>query len=87
MTAPPRNQDCFFIVEACTGKIRILENGTVLGTPFIDLGPMLTDASGEKCLLGLAFHANDAAKGFLHGHCIDNALESAVARCHVRRLI
>ena len=75
------------IVEACTGKIRILKNGTVLGTPFIDFGPVLTDAGGEQRLLGLAFHPSDAAKGYFHVHYIANAIESAVARCHVRQLI
>ena len=46
-----------FVVEQ-GGAIRIIENGAVLATPFLDLGGPsgVTAASGEQGLLGLAFH-------------------------------
>jgi glucose/arabinose dehydrogenase len=43
-----------FIVEK-TGTIRILQGGTVLSTPFLDLSSMVSTGS-EQGLLGLAFH-------------------------------
>jgi glucose/arabinose dehydrogenase len=54
----PRGDRRLFIAER-SGAIKILEDGTVRGTPFIDLddgagGPVAAD--GEMGLLGLAFH-------------------------------
>ena len=43
-----------FIVSQ-TGAIRILQNGAVLSTPFLDVSNLIT-ATGEQGLLGLAFH-------------------------------
>jgi glucose/arabinose dehydrogenase len=43
-----------FIVEK-TGTIRILENGSVLQTPLLDLSSSVS-SGGEQGLLGLAFH-------------------------------
>jgi glucose/arabinose dehydrogenase len=46
-----------FVVEQ-SGAIRIVRNGVVLASPFIDLGGAsgVTAANGEQGLLGLAFH-------------------------------
>jgi glucose/arabinose dehydrogenase len=46
-----------FVVQQ-SGAIRIVKNGAVLPTPFIDLGGAsgVTAANGEQGLLGLAFH-------------------------------
>jgi glucose/arabinose dehydrogenase len=54
-----------FIVEQ-PGRIRILQNGTVLMTPFLDMADQVV-AGGERGLLGLAFHpgfADSASPGF-----------------------
>jgi hypothetical protein len=48
-----------FIVEQ-PGRIRILKNGVLLETPFIDLGSVVL-SGGERGLLGLAFHPQYAA--------------------------
>ena len=52
-----------FIVEQ-TGFIRILDKGSLLGTPFLDIssGFNLTTA-GERGLLGLAFHPDYTSNG------------------------
>ncbi len=57
-----------FIVEQ-TGFIRILDNGSLLGTPFLDISSgfgLIT--SGERGLLGLAFHPDYSSNGrfFVH---------------------
>lgn len=44
----------FFVVEQ-RGMIRIIQNGSVVGTPFLDIRSIVDDG-GELGLLGLAFH-------------------------------
>lgn len=56
--------DRLFVVEQ-TGKIRIIKNGSVLSTPFLDLTSSII-CCGERGLLGLAFHPNYTANGFLY---------------------
>ena len=54
-----------FIVEQ-TGKVRILANGSILATPFLDVSGRII-ASGERGLLSVAFHpgfSDPASPGF-----------------------
>jgi glucose/arabinose dehydrogenase len=44
-----------FFVPQQGGVIRLVQNGTVNATPFVDITP-LVESGGEKGLLGLAFH-------------------------------
>jgi glucose/arabinose dehydrogenase len=53
-----------FIVEQ-EGRIRIVINGTVLPTPFLDISDLVV-CCGEAGLVGLAFHPDYAAKGFFY---------------------
>jgi glucose/arabinose dehydrogenase len=48
-----------FVVEQ-DGRIRIVRNGALLATPFLDI-TSLTNMNGEQGLLGLAFHPQYAA--------------------------
>jgi glucose/arabinose dehydrogenase len=50
-----------FVVEQA-GKIKIIQNGTVAGTPYLDISSLLV-SGGEEGLLGLAFHPNFATNG------------------------
>ena len=50
-----------FVVEQ-TGGIRIVRNGGVVATPFLDIGPLVI-AGGEQGSLGLAFHPHYATNG------------------------
>ncbi len=50
-----------FIVEQ-GGRIRILRNGSILATPFLNISAKVTKGS-EQGLLGLAFHPNYEANG------------------------
>ncbi len=43
-----------FILEQ-GGRVRIFQNGSLLGTPFLDIQSRVT-SGGEKGLLGIAFH-------------------------------
>lgn len=54
-----------FIVDQA-GKIRVVKNGALLATPFLDLTaeiPVLNTTYDERGLLGLAFHPNYAVNG------------------------
>ena len=53
-----------FVVEQ-PGTIRIIQDGRVLPSPFLDL-TALTNDIGEQGLLGLAFHPEYATNGFFY---------------------
>lgn len=53
-----------FVVEQ-TGTIRIIKAGTVLATPFLDLGASISGGD-EQGLLGLAFHPSFKSNGKLY---------------------
>ena len=52
--APPLDPSRLFILEQA-GRIRIIKNGALSPTPFLDLGSKIA-CCGERGLLGLAFH-------------------------------
>ncbi len=60
LTAPPEDPR-LFVVEK-TGAIRILEDGALRPTPFLDLGGTIS-TGGEQGLLSLAFHPDYAVTG------------------------
>jgi len=53
-----------FVVEQ-TGRIRIVKDGDLVATPFIDLSRSVS-RGGEQGLLGLAFHPDYASNGKLY---------------------
>jgi glucose/arabinose dehydrogenase len=63
LVTAPAGDARLFVVEQ-TGRIEIIEGGTVLPTPFLDLGPqgedLITRDGNEQGLLGLAFHPDFA---------------------------
>ena len=61
LTAPPGDSR-LFIVER-PGRIRVLQNGSLLDTPFLDISA-LTATSGERGLLSMAFHPQYASNGY-----------------------
>src|SRR5215208_4491586 len=61
LTSPPGDLNRLFIVEQ-TGAIRIVKNGTLLPTPFLDISGRIV-AGGEQGLLGLAFYPDYATTG------------------------
>jgi hypothetical protein len=50
-----------FVVEQA-GRIKIIQNGSVLGTPYLDVSALIV-SGGETGLLGLAFHPNYSTNG------------------------
>lgn len=60
LTAPAGDSRLFIIERE--GRIRIVEDGALLATPFLDISA-LTSTSGERGLLGLAFHPDYDVNG------------------------
>ena len=71
LTAPPNDAARRFIVEK-TGGIRIVKNGTLLVTPFLDISGKVSNG-GEQGLLGLAFDPNYDSNGRFFVHYTDPA--------------
>ncbi|WP_219136215.1 sorbosone dehydrogenase family protein [Janthinobacterium sp. UMAB-60] len=61
LTAPPGDSRLFILERP--GRIRVLQNGNLLATPFLDISP-LTTTSGERGLLSMAFHPQYASNGY-----------------------
>ncbi|MEP0805114.1 MAG: PQQ-dependent sugar dehydrogenase, partial [Chloroflexota bacterium] len=51
-----------FIVERA-GRIRVVRNGSLLPTPFLDIQSIVKSSGGEQGLLGLAFHPSYETNG------------------------
>ena len=67
-----------FIVEQ-GGRIKILRNGTVLATPFLNISAKVSKGS-EQGLLGLAFHPDYEAKGEFYIYYTDVNGDIVIAR-------
>lgn len=70
-----------FVVEQ-GGRIKIIDNGVTLATPFLNIDP-LTNGSGEQGLLGLAFHPNYAVNGYFYVYYTNTSGDTIVARYSV----
>lgn len=72
-----------FIVEQ-TGKIRIFKAGTLLSTPFLDVGPngtnLIAQVGPEQGLLGLAFPPNYSAKKYFYIYYTQQNFDLVLAR-------
>ena len=80
LTAPTNDQR-LFVVEK-TGRIRIVKDGALLPTPFLDLSGSVSDG-GEQGLLSMAFHPNYASNGFFYVDYTDRSGDTHVARYSV----
>ena len=81
LTAPPGDNARLFIAEK-GGAIRIVKNGTLLPTPFLDLAGRVSTGS-EQGLLGLAFDPAYAGTGRVVVHYTDLAGNTVVSVFHV----
>ena len=77
VTAPNDGSQRLFIVEQ-GGRIRILQNGTVLPTPFFDISGAVS-TGGEQGLLGLAFHPSFASNRKFYVNYTNLAGDSVVS--------
>lgn len=66
-----------FVCEQHLGEVRILQNGTILPTPFLDLGGQIATGT-EQGLLGLAFHPDYSSNRKFYVSYTDTAGSSVV---------
>jgi glucose/arabinose dehydrogenase len=74
----PANDARLFVVEQ-PGRVRIIRDGVLLATPFLDITGMV-GAGGERGLLGLAFHPQYETNGRFFVHYTDTSGNSRVDR-------
>lgn len=63
VTSPPGDSRLFVVEKG--GRIRIIKNGQLLTTPFLDITPRVATGS-EQGLLSLAFHPSYRTNGFFY---------------------
>ncbi|NIP60391.1 MAG: glucose dehydrogenase, partial [Gemmatimonadetes bacterium] len=64
LTAPEGNPR-LFVVEL-PGRIRVIEDGTLLPTPFLDITGEVRSSGGEQGLFSVAFHPDYATNGYFY---------------------
>lgn len=71
-----------FILEQ-EGRIRILKDGALLPTPFLDITGRVGSEGTEQGLLGLAFHPRYAENGYFYVNYTDLGGDTVIARFEV----
>jgi glucose/arabinose dehydrogenase len=77
VTAPPGDARLFIVEQE--GRIRVVENGSLLATPFLDIVSRV-GSGGERGLLSIAFHPHYAQNGFVYVNYTDKAGDTRVER-------
>ncbi len=80
LTAPAGDSRLFIVERA--GSIRIVQNGTPLATPFLDISSRVSTA-GERGLLSMAFDPQYASNGFFFIYFTDLDGDIAIERFQV----
>jgi glucose/arabinose dehydrogenase len=71
-----------FIIEQ-PGRIRVLQNGQLLETAFLNITDRVDDGANEQGLLGLAFHPNYGQNGFFYVNYTRDGGDTVIARFQV----
>jgi glucose/arabinose dehydrogenase len=79
--AAPAGDARLFVVEQ-PGRIRVVEGGSLLPAPFLDITDRV-GVGGERGLLSVAFHPQYASNGFLYVNYTDRAGDTRVERYRV----
>ncbi len=79
LTAPAGDSRLFIVEQP--GRIRVVKNGTLLATPFLDIVARV-GSGGERGLLGLAFHPQFATNGFFYVNFTDVNGHTRIERFH-----
>ncbi len=65
VTFAPGDSTRLFVVEQ-GGVIKVVKSGTVLSTPFLEISDSVGNSSGERGLLGMAFHPDFQSNGYFY---------------------
>lgn len=85
VTAPPGDVHRIFVIEK-QGRIRIVNDGVLLTTPYLNIDPIVgggTTIDSEQGLLGMAFDPNYALNGFFYVNYTNVSGNTVIARYHV----
>ncbi|MCB0236611.1 MAG: PQQ-dependent sugar dehydrogenase, partial [Anaerolineae bacterium] len=84
VTYAPGDRSRLFIIEK-PGRIRVVENGTLLATPFLDISGPVNDNGNEQGLLSMAFDPDYQQNGIFYVDYTggSGAGYSVIARYHV----
>jgi glucose/arabinose dehydrogenase len=82
VASTPSQPKRIYVVEQI-GRIRVVQNGRVLATPFLDIRS-LTDADGERGLLSMAFHPRYASNGLFYVNYTDGSGDTRVVEYRAR---
>lgn len=80
LTAPASDPRLFIVEQP--GRIRIVENGQLLPTPFLDIAAKVY-SGGERGLLSVAFHPQHAQNGQFYVNYTDKAGDTRIERYRV----
>ncbi len=82
VTAPLGDTSRVFIIEK-PGRIVIVENGTQLGTPFLDISSAVNSGGSEQGLLGMAFAPEFDSSGYFYvNYTGEPDASTVIARAH-----
>lgn len=79
LTYPNDGSGRLFVAEQ-PGRIRILKNGALAETPFLDITDRVGSSGNEQGLLGLAFSPQYTANGFFFVDYTDRSVNTVIAR-------
>ena len=74
VTHAPNELDRLFVIEQ-RGKIRVVKEGTLVETPYLDISTKVDLEIWEQGLLGLAFHPDYAENGLFYVHYSSKGVE------------
>jgi glucose/arabinose dehydrogenase len=77
LTAPAGDPRLFIVEQA--GRIRIVQNGQLVTTSFLDINAVVR-SGGEQGLLSVAFHPSYATNGYFYVNYTDNNGDTRVER-------
>lgn len=80
LTAPPGDSRLFVVEQP--GRIRIIQNGGLLPTPFLDITDRVR-SGGERGLLSVAFHPQYRSNGYLYVNYTDRSGDTRIERYRV----
>lgn len=74
----PTGDGRLFVVEQ-TGRIRVIKNGQLLATPYLNIASKIV-FGGERGLLGLAFHPSFATNGYFYVNYVNTSNNTIIER-------
>ncbi|HEY4529080.1 MAG TPA: choice-of-anchor V domain-containing protein [Luteimonas sp.] len=77
--------DARLFVAEQPGRIRVIEQGSLRGVPFLDIRDRVDDSGNEQGLLGLAFHPQYAKNGYFYVNYTFDPPGSGLDRTRISR--